>query len=108
MSVAPLPTDIDTLRGFNSYTTFDNSRTIIQIRWELPAECVSRLYRIMNSRHTFSVFLAVVFVPVALAFAAASLKAAALSIVVFWACLGIFFYPSINDYLKDRNRRGRD
>jgi len=108
MSVAPLPPDIDTLRGFNSYTTFDNSRTIIQIRWQLPAECVSRLYRIMNSRHTFSVFLAAVFVPAALAFAAASLKAAALSILVFWACLGIFFYPSINDYLKDRNRRGRD
>ena len=51
----------------------------------------------MKSRHALTVFLAVVLVPIALGFAGASVKAAILSISVFWVCLGIFFYPSISD-----------
>ena len=61
----------------------------------------------MKSRHALTVFLAVILVPIALGFAGASVKAAILSIGVFWACLGIFFYPSISDYLK-AERRQRD
>ncbi|KAA1173326.1 hypothetical protein FWJ25_12665 [Marinobacter salinexigens] len=58
----------------------------------------------MNPRHAFSIFLAVLIVPVALVFSGASLKAALLSVVMFWACLAIFFYPSITDYLKARKQ----
>jgi len=58
----------------------------------------------MKSRHALTVFLAVVLVPTALGFAGASVKAAILSIGVFWACLGIFFYPSISDYLRTEKR----
>jgi nucleoside recognition membrane protein YjiH len=61
----------------------------------------------MKSRHALTVFLAVVLVPIALGFAGASVMAAILSISVFWACLGIFFYPSISDYFK-AERRQRD
>ena len=59
----------------------------------------------MKSRHALTVFLAVVLVPIALGFAGASIKAAALSISVFWGCLGIFFYPSISDYLRTEKRQ---
>jgi hypothetical protein len=62
----------------------------------------------MKSRHALTVFLAVVLVPIALGFAGASVKAAFLSISVFWACLGIFFYPSISDYLKTERRQHDD
>ncbi|SFR56335.1 hypothetical protein SAMN04488073_2869 [Marinobacter gudaonensis] len=58
----------------------------------------------MKSRHALTVFLAVILVPVALGFSGASVKAALLSIGVFWACLGIFFYPTIADYVRARNR----
>ena len=61
----------------------------------------------MKSRHALTVFLAVVLVPIALGFAGASVKAAILSISVFWVCLGVFFYPSISDYLRSA-RRERD
>ena len=61
----------------------------------------------MKSRQALTVFLAVVLVPIALGFAGASVKAAILSISVFWVCLGIFFYPSISDYLRS-SRRERD
>jgi len=62
----------------------------------------------MKSRHALTVFLAVVLVPIALGFAGASVKAAILSISVFWACLGIFFYPSISVYLKAEKRQRDD
>lgn len=62
----------------------------------------------MKSRHALTVFLAVVLVPIALGFAGASVKAAVVSIGVFWSCLAIFFYPSINDYLKSETRRHGD
>lgn len=58
----------------------------------------------MKSRHALTVFLAVVLVPAALGFAGASIKAAVVSIGVFWGCLGIFFYPTISDYLRNRRR----
>lgn len=61
----------------------------------------------MKSRHALTVFLAVVLVPIALGFAGASVKVAILSISVFWACLAIFFFPSISDYLR-AERRHRD
>ena len=59
----------------------------------------------MKSRHALTVFLAVILVPIALGFAGASVKAAIVSISVFWACLGIFFYPSISDFLKAKSRQ---
>lgn len=59
----------------------------------------------MKSRHALTVFLAVVLVPIALGFSGASIEAAVLSIGVFWGCLGIFFYPSISDYLRSRSRK---
>ncbi|WP_241956544.1 hypothetical protein [Marinobacter maroccanus] len=62
----------------------------------------------MKSRHALTVFLAVVLVPIALGFAGASVKAAILSISVFWVCLGIFFYPSISDYLRAEKRQRDD
>lgn len=62
----------------------------------------------MKSRHALTVFLAVVLVPIALGFAGASVKAAIVSISVFWACLGIFFYPSISDFLKAESRQRND
>ena len=62
----------------------------------------------MKSRHALTVFLAVVLVPIALGFAGASVKAAVVSISVFWICLGIFFYPSINDFLRSAKRERDD
>ncbi|WP_412537176.1 hypothetical protein [Marinobacter sp. MIT932201] len=62
----------------------------------------------MKSRHALTVFLAVILVPIALGFAGASVKAAIVSISVFWACLGIFFYPSISDFLKAKSRQRED
>ena len=62
----------------------------------------------MKSRHALTVFLAVILVPIALGFAGASVKAAIVSIRVFWACLGIFFYPSISDFLKAKSRQRDD
>ena len=62
----------------------------------------------MKSRHALTVFLALVLVPIALGFAGASVEAAVLSIGVFWGCLGIFFYPSISDYLRAEKRRRDD
>lgn len=62
----------------------------------------------MKSRHALTVFLAVILVPIALGFASASVKAAIVSISVFWACLGIFFYPSISDFLKAKSRQRDD
>ncbi|GBO85281.1 MULTISPECIES: hypothetical protein [Marinobacter] len=62
----------------------------------------------MKSRHALTVFLAVILVPIALGFAGASVKAAIVSISVFWACLGIFFYPSISDFLKAKSRQRDD
>ncbi|KEF31156.1 MAG: hypothetical protein EP339_13530 [Gammaproteobacteria bacterium] len=59
----------------------------------------------MNPRHAFSIFLAVLIVPVALVFSGASLKAALLSVLMFWSCLVVFFYPSISDYFKNRKHR---
>ena len=61
----------------------------------------------MKSRPALTVFLAVVLVPAALAFASANVKAALLSIGVFWACLGVFFYPSVSDYLRSHRRKTR-
>ena len=62
----------------------------------------------MKSRHALTVFLAVILVPIALGFAGASVKAAIVSISVFWACLGIFFYPSVSDFLKAKSRQRDD
>ncbi|WP_240339421.1 hypothetical protein [Marinobacter sp. BW6] len=62
----------------------------------------------MKSHHALTVFLAVVLVPIALGFAGASIKAAVLSIGVFWVCIGIFFYPSISDYLRAEKRQRND
>ena len=62
----------------------------------------------MKSRHALTVCLAVILVPIALGFAGASVKAAIVSISVFWACLGIFFYPSISDFLKAKSRQRDD
>ena len=62
----------------------------------------------MKSRHALTVFLAVILVPIALGFAGASVKAAIVSISVFWACLGVFFYPSISDFLKAGSRQRDD
>ena len=61
----------------------------------------------MKSRHALTVFLAVVLVPIALGFSGASVKAAIVSISVFWACLGIFFYPSLADYFRIRKKHRR-
>ena len=62
----------------------------------------------MKSRHTLTIFLAVVLVPIALGFASGSVKSAILSISVFWVCLGIFFYPSFSDYLRTKRRKSDD
>ena len=62
----------------------------------------------MKSRHALTVFLAVILGPIARGFAGASVKAAIVSISVFWACLGIFFSPSISDFLKAKSRQRDD
>lgn len=48
------------------------------------------------------VWLAVVFVPLILTIAAATLKAAILSVILFWGALATFFFGEIRDYLISR------
>ncbi|ERS84915.1 hypothetical protein Q672_18455 [Marinobacter sp. EVN1] len=58
----------------------------------------------MQLKSQMVVWLAVVFVPVVLAFAAATVKAALLSIGVFWGALSLFFYGEIRSYLTQRKK----
>jgi len=62
----------------------------------------------MPKRHAESFVLIVLVVSVSLLSAGTSLKTVALSLAIFATCLSVFFYPSIQDFLKRRKQRNSD
>jgi hypothetical protein len=62
----------------------------------------------VSTRKIIPVFMALVLVPVALAFAGQTGKTAAASIGIFWLALGIFFFNDIKRYITKNEERDQD